>query len=178
MKTIHVALGTLVLAMSATGQTGSIRSLLDGTKYPREITAAQAKADYMPVQISALESGVGSMMSLMMMGMMGAGGAGQAFPQTYTKGETVTIAGKTFLVAYTAPVDVAGMMGQAMLGAMEEGMAGEDEGDGQEGDQEPEPGAVPQGPQEPENYMLTFYNLELIVSISPWPEAPKDLARS
>ncbi|MEP0765986.1 MAG: hypothetical protein HRF45_05520 [Fimbriimonadia bacterium] len=170
-------LSTACAAVQA--QEGTIRELLSGSKYPKFITAEQGEADYMPVQIEA-GSGMSALMA-MFVGVAG-GMGGPAFPPAYTKGDTVRIGEKTYLVAYVLPPDLM----RGMMGAMDVAIPGEpgiEVGPGEPGDEPDEPPMMgpqdrppfgPSDPPKPSRYVLTFYNLDLLGSISPWfpPEPP------
>ena len=160
-------------------QDGSIRDLLSGAKYPKFITTEQGEADYMPVQIEA--ASVMSGLMAMLFGVAG-GMSGPTFPPAYTKGDVVRIGDKTYLVAYVLPPDIM----RGVMGAMERtipGDPGNEVGPGEPGDEPDEPPMMgpqdrppfgPPGPSRPTRYVLTYYNLDLLGSISPWfpPEPP------
>lgn len=119
----------LTLAAPVMGQSSEFQQLLSGKEFPLTLTLKELNGDWRRLSIGgadAAKGGMGDMMSqLMQMGMMsemgknkgkedpaGAmlgmsllgglfGGGGESKePVYYTKGQTVTVGGETFLIAY------------------------------------------------------------------------------
>lgn len=141
MKGFLAVCAAIVLAGPAMGQAADLQQLLSGKDVPNSMKLIQLNADWKRVTIRTTDNaggGLGDMMSqLMQAGMMseanknkskddamgamlgmsmlgGLFGGGDKEPVYYTLGQTVTIGGETFLVAYQREQTAPNFMQMAM----------------------------------------------------------------
>lgn len=143
MKHLAVVGLFLALASPALGQSTDFQQLLSGKEFPLNLKFADLNSDWRRLSIAAVDApkgGMGDMLSqLMQMGMMSEmgknkgkddpaaamlgmsllgglfGGGGESKPPVYyTKGQTATVGGETFLVAYRYQKPAMNLMQVAM----------------------------------------------------------------